>query len=235
MRLPRCVFTVPRLMCSSSAISELVLPRATVTSTSSSRTVSGAMGCAGGCPSPPAANAASSRTVTFGAISASPAAAACTAWTSSSGPASLSRNPRAPALQRAVHVLVEVERRDHDDRERVGDVRSGQPSRGLDAVHLGHPDVEQAHVGAQLARPGHRLAPVGDLRDHLDARAARRGSSPGPCGRSPGRRPRAPGSSSDRPRLAAAPRRPSSPRSAPGPASRVPPSRVARSVIPTSP
>ena len=42
--------------------------------------------------------AASSRTVTLGAISASPFAAARTACTSSSGPASLSRKSRAPAL-----------------------------------------------------------------------------------------------------------------------------------------
>ena len=41
MRLPRCVLVVLRLMCSSSAISTFVRPRATVSSTSSSRTVSG--------------------------------------------------------------------------------------------------------------------------------------------------------------------------------------------------
>ena len=39
----------------------------------------------------------------------------------------------------------------------------------LDAVELRHPDVEQAHVGAELARERDRLAPVGGLADHLDA------------------------------------------------------------------
>ena len=46
----RGVFTVLRLMCSSSAISEFVRPRATVRSTPSSPSVSGAIGGAGGRP-----------------------------------------------------------------------------------------------------------------------------------------------------------------------------------------
>ena len=57
------------------------------------------MGWTGGRPAGPSENAASSRAVTLGAISASPSAAAWIAWTSSSGPASLSRKPRAPALR----------------------------------------------------------------------------------------------------------------------------------------
>ena len=61
----------------------------------------------------------SSRVVTVGAISASPSAAARTAWVSSSGPASLSRKPLAPARSARVDVLVEVERGHDDDRHRV--------------------------------------------------------------------------------------------------------------------
>ena len=44
IRLARCVLTVLRLMWSSSAISALVRPRATVTRTSSSRAVRGSIG-----------------------------------------------------------------------------------------------------------------------------------------------------------------------------------------------
>jgi hypothetical protein len=100
MRLARWVFTVLRLMQSSSAISALVRPRATVTSTSSSRSVSGSIGWAAGSldDAPSSENVDSRRAVTLGAMSASPLAAERTAWASSSGPASFSRNPRAPAL-----------------------------------------------------------------------------------------------------------------------------------------
>ena len=71
-------------------------------------------------------------------------------------------------LEGAVHVLVEVEGGDHDDRERVLDAGSGELSGGLDAVQVRHPDVEQAHIGPELAGEGHRLASVGGLADHLD-------------------------------------------------------------------
>jgi hypothetical protein len=72
-------------------------------------------------------------------------------------------------LERAVHVLVEVEGRDDHDRERVLDVRAGEQPRRLDAVELGHAHVDQAYVGAQLARQRDRLAAVGGLGDHVDA------------------------------------------------------------------
>jgi len=51
-------------------------------------------------------------------------------------------------LQSAVHVLVEVERGDDHDRDRVVDVGTGELPRGLDAVHVRHADVQQAHVGS---------------------------------------------------------------------------------------
>ena len=43
------------------------------------------------------------------------------------------------------------------------------PAGGLQAVHVGHPDVHQHDVGPQLRRRRHRLGPVGGLADHLDA------------------------------------------------------------------
>jgi hypothetical protein len=58
MRLARWVLTVLMLMCSSCAISLLVRPRATGTSSSSSRLVSGSMSAAGGVPADDSAKAA---------------------------------------------------------------------------------------------------------------------------------------------------------------------------------
>ena len=84
-----------------------------------------------------------------GDTSASPDAAARTASASSAGPASLSRNPLAPLRDRDAHVLVEVERGDHHHRDRVGDTGPAEQAGRLEAVELGHADVEQAHVGAQ--------------------------------------------------------------------------------------
>ena len=106
--------------------------------------------------------------MTDGLINASPSAAARTASINSWAPASLSRKPRRPGLQRAVHVLVEVERRDDDDGQRVGHPRSRQGLGGVEPVHLRHPDVEQAHVGPQVPGSLDRLAAVGHLGDHLD-------------------------------------------------------------------
>ena len=129
--------------------------------------------------------------MTLGAISASPSAAARIAWTSSSGPASLSRNPRAPAFECAVDVLVEVERRDDHDRQRVRHVGSGELAGGFDPVEVGHPDVEQTHVRAQLAGQFDGLAPVGRLGDHLDAVLRVEDHPQARCARGPGRRRRA--------------------------------------------
>ena len=72
-------------------------------------------------------------------------------------------------LQRPVHVLVEVEGGDHDDRQRVDDVGSGELAGGLDAVHPGHADVEQAHVGPLLASEHDGFPAVGGPTDDLDA------------------------------------------------------------------
>jgi hypothetical protein len=55
-------------------------------------------------------------------------------------------------LQRSVDVLVGVERSDHHDGDRITDAWSGEEPRGLDAINVGHSDVEQAHIESQLTR-----------------------------------------------------------------------------------
>src|SRR4029079_13647410 len=87
-RLATWVLAVVRPMKRSAAISAFVRPRATSASTSSSRSVRGSFGWLRRVDGSLAAGVDSRRRVMFGAIRASPAAAACTAWTSSSGPAS---------------------------------------------------------------------------------------------------------------------------------------------------
>ena len=60
----------------------------------------------------------------LGAISASPSAAAWIGLDEQRGPGVLEQEAAGAGLQRPVHVLVEVERRDHDYRERVFNVRA---------------------------------------------------------------------------------------------------------------
>ena len=76
------------------------------------------------------------------------------------------------------------------------------PAGRLDPVQLGHPDVEQAHVGAEpRAQP--RPPPARSLpRPPPRCRAVRRGSSAGRCARSPGRPRPPPGSCSSGPPVA---------------------------------
>ena len=93
------------------------------------------------------------------------------------GPGVLEQEPPGAGLQRPVHVLVEVEGGDDDDRQRVVDVGAGELPGGLDPVHLGHADVEQADVGAQRAGKRDRLTAVGGLSRRPRCRAGRRGSS----------------------------------------------------------
>jgi len=92
------LLTVLRLMYSSSAISLLVRPPATASRTCPSLAVSGSPGCGGLELRRVSVKDDRSRRVVLGAIRASPRAAAWIAWVSSSGPASLSRKPRAPAF-----------------------------------------------------------------------------------------------------------------------------------------
>ncbi len=73
-----------------------------------------------------------------------------------------------PGPQRRVDVLVEVEGRDHDDREWVFDAGPGEGERRLDAVGHRHPDVEEAHVGPDAPRERHGFGAVGRLAHDLD-------------------------------------------------------------------
>ncbi len=54
-----------------------------------------------------------------------------------------------PGLQRLHHVLVEVERRQHQDLRRPVPLRAGDLAGGLHPVHPRHTDVHQDHVGLQ--------------------------------------------------------------------------------------
>ena len=81
----------------------------------------------------------------------------------------LEQEAAGPGLQCAMHILIQVEGRDHDDGQWVRDVRAGEPAGGLDPVEDGHPDVDEADIGAQTAGEPHRLGAVGGLRDDLDA------------------------------------------------------------------
>src|SRR5690606_22739681 len=146
--------------------------------------------------------------------------------------------------QRLVHVVVDVERGEHQDPRPVLPRRPGgaggaaggeQPAGGLQPVHLGHPHVHQHHVGpgaaAQLDAPG----AVGGLAHHVDvALGGQQGGETGPhhglvvddddarrhVKSFPARGSRA------------ATRKPPSGR---GPTSRVPPTSRTRSRMPTSP
>ena len=104
----------------------------------------------------------------------------------------------------------------------------------LDAVHGRHADVEQAHVGAELAGEGHRGPSVGRLADHLDAGlGVEDHPEPGPDDLLIVGDEHADGHVTGAARGSTA--LTVQPLSGPGPASRVPPRSIARSVMPTRP
>src|SRR5207248_8165775 len=75
--------------------------------------------------------------------------------------------------QRCVHVLVQVERGQHDDPRAVPAPGGGQDPPGrLEPVHLRHPDVHQHDVRPVPERGRDRLPPVRGLGHHRDARRA---------------------------------------------------------------
>src|SRR4051794_18942911 len=81
----------------------------------------------------------------------------------------LEEEPARAGAQRLVHVLVEVERRQHQDLRPAVAVDGGEDApRRLEPVELGHADVHQHDVWAQGAGLVDRLAPVGRLADDLD-------------------------------------------------------------------
>ena len=148
IRLATWVLTVLRPMYSSSAISTLVAPRATVTRISSSRAVSGSMRLSrrraregvGERGKQPRRHARGDERVAVGG--------SVDRLHEELGSGVLEQEATGAGLQSSVHVLVEIERRDDHDRDRVGDAGAGELARGLDAVHVRHADVQEAHVGA---------------------------------------------------------------------------------------
>ena len=104
--------------------------------------------------------------MTAGESSASPAATVRIAAISCSGGSSLSTKPLAPARERLVDVLVEVERReDQDPRGGVG----GEDAPGrLEPVELGHADVHQDDGRVEARRLLDRLEAVARLGHDLD-------------------------------------------------------------------
>jgi hypothetical protein len=78
------------------------------------------------------------------------------------GSAALEQEATGPGAQRGVHVLVVLERGDHDDPGWIDGHLHNGPG-GLDPVHVGHPDVHQDDVRAQPA----------DQREHLGGRCGR--------------------------------------------------------------
>src|SRR5664279_1568322 len=169
MRLARWNLTVLMLMWSSLPISVFVFPRATVRSTSSSRSVRASTGWTGTAARVLFEKVDRSRAVTPGSMSASPCTAAWMAWINWSGAAPLRRKPRAPA-EGSVDVFVGVERGDHHDGDRIVDPWSGEQTSGFDAVEVRHPNVEQAHVGSQFVGECDGFASVGGLADDFDVR-----------------------------------------------------------------
>ena len=170
MRLPRCVFTVLRLMCSSSAISTLVRPARhreqhlllAPGQRHHGRQDPAALPGGGERGEQPHRDVRRDERVTGGG--------GVHGLDQQLRPGVLEQEAARARLERTVHVLVQVERRDHDHRERVRHVGSGEPAGGLDAVQLRHPDVEQADVGRSSRALRHRLAAVGGLTHHLDPR-----------------------------------------------------------------
>ena len=171
---PTCVFTVASLRCRRAAISRVrqargrsgppPRPRAR----SAPRTARRAVSPGGGRRT----KRSTSRRVTAGASSASPAATVRTASARRAGDASLSRKPAGAGAERLVHVLVQVEGGQHQDRRRQPVLREAPG--GLDAVDDRHPDVHDAP---------RRGAPAGP------ARPPRRRRRPPPPPRCPPRRP----------------------------------------------
>src|SRR5450759_4407569 len=131
------------------AISVLDNARATSSKTSCSRGVSASRAASagrGGAPSP-CTYRSSSRRVTAGATTASPAATARMAESRSGGPTSLSRKPLAPARKPA---MTYSSKSKVEDEHAGGRRRCADPAGRLDAIELGHSHVHQHYVGLEL-------------------------------------------------------------------------------------
>src|SRR5215469_14452943 len=138
--------------------------------------------------------------------------------------------------QRLVHVVVQVEGGQNQDPGRAVAGRRDLPG-GLQAVEHRHADIHEDDVGAQLSDPGDGLLPVDGLADHLDVGlGVEQDGKARPhhalvVGHDHADRHGASSSDELTGRVAVTWNPPSSR----GPASRLPPSMVARSRMPTRP
>ena len=110
--------------------------------------------------------------VTASDRTAPPSAALRIAWTISSPSASFSTYPEAPAT--SMSRTARCSSRPVRATTRARDGRLETPG-GLDAVHLGHPDVHQHHVGRQCPDQVDRLRTGGGLPDDLEVPAVEQG------------------------------------------------------------
>ena len=136
-----------------------------------------------------------------------------------------------PCLDRAPQDFVLAERREHEHVERV--VEGAQLRCRRDAVESRHADVHEDNVRAERRELLHRLAAVGTLGHDLEAvrrgeNSRQPGSDDGLVVDDGGSNHRLPSSSTGSSQRTRQPSRV-------GPASRLPPSAVARSCIPISP
>ena len=83
-------------------------------------------------------------------------------------PVILEKEPAGTCLERTVDILVEVEGCDYHHGHGIVDSRAGELSGRFESVHVGHANVEEADVGAQVTGERDRLASVRCLADHLD-------------------------------------------------------------------
>src|SRR6185436_17398068 len=80
----------------------------------------------------------------------------------------LEQEPRRATAYGLEHVLVEVERREHDDPNRFEPRVGDDLARRLEPVDLGHADVHHHDVGAELTHERDRGAAVVGLAHHLE-------------------------------------------------------------------
>ena len=110
------------------------------------------------------ANSPISCLVTLGESSASPLGHNATAWTSSSGSVSFTRNPLASGADRLEHDPSRLEGREDHDPDAKGPVVGHDPPGRLQAVDPRHADVHHHQIGRELdgqprRRPRRRLPP----------------------------------------------------------------------------
>jgi len=80
----------------------------------------------------------------------------------------LEQEPAGAGVEGVVDVLVEIERREHQDPRPAVGRRFYDPAGGFDPVEVGHPDVHDHDVGIALAAESHRRGPVDGEPDDVE-------------------------------------------------------------------